>query len=138
MTATLDVRVIPDEDPQSILDSLRKVIDDPAVTVEWKPFPIRPGVSSRLNTDAYNALEASLKKHYDDPIVLPEMSTGAIDMAYLRGNGIQCYGTGSAYDEGDIVKGFGAHSDQERIIESELYRFAHTYHDAIHSVVGAD
>ena len=51
------------------------------------------------------------------------MSTGATDMAYLRGKGIQCYGIGPASDSEDAPKGFGAHSDQERILESELYRF---------------
>jgi hypothetical protein len=30
---------------------------------------------------------------------------------------------GPAYDFEDIPKGFGAHSDQERILESELHRF---------------
>ena len=44
-------------------------------------------------------------------------------MAYLRAKGIQCYGVGPAIDIEDGPKGFGAHSDQERINESELYKF---------------
>ena len=55
--------------------------------------------------------------------VIPTMSTGATDMAYLRAKGIQCYGVGPARDIEDGPKGFGAHSDQERILESELHRF---------------
>ena len=45
-------------------------------------------------------------------------------MAYLRARGIQCYGIGPAIDVEDGPLGFGAHSDQERILESEILRFA--------------
>ena len=51
------------------------------------------------------------------------MGTGATDMAFLRAKGVQCYGIGPATDDEDGPKGFGAHSDQERILESELHRF---------------
>ncbi len=136
--ATLDVRVIPGDDPDFILESVREVVDDPAVTVDWLPFPVRPGGVARLHTDAYNALAESFEKHYDDAPVVPRMSTGATDMAYLRGKGIQCYGMGPAIDVADGAKGYGAHSDQERIIESELYRFTRAYYDAVLTVVGAE
>jgi acetylornithine deacetylase/succinyl-diaminopimelate desuccinylase-like protein len=59
------------------------------------------------------------------------MSTGATDMAYLRGKGVQCYGIGPAADEEDGPKGFGAHSDQERILEAELYRFVRFQRDVV-------
>jgi acetylornithine deacetylase/succinyl-diaminopimelate desuccinylase-like protein len=136
--AILDVRVIPGDDPDFILESLREVIDDTAVTADWYPFPIRSGGMARLHTDAYNALAASFEKHYDGAPVVPRMSTGATDMAYLRGEGIQCYGMGPAIDVADGAKGYGAHSDQERIIESELYRFTRAYYDAVVAVVGAE
>jgi hypothetical protein len=51
------------------------------------------------------------------------MLTGATDMAYLRAKGMECYGIGPAVDEEDGPRGFAAHSDQERILESELVRF---------------
>jgi acetylornithine deacetylase/succinyl-diaminopimelate desuccinylase-like protein len=59
------------------------------------------------------------------------MSTGATDMSYLRRKGMQCYGIGPAIDIEDGPKGFGAHSDQERIIESELYRFVRFAYEAV-------
>ena len=71
-----------------------------------------------------------LTKHYS-AITLPTMSTGATDMAYLRQKGIQCYGIGPALDVEDGPKGFGAHSDQERIIEAELHRFVRFAYDAV-------
>ena len=51
------------------------------------------------------------------------MSTGATDMSFLRSKGVQCYGIGPMTDEEDGPKGFGAHSDQERLLEDALYKF---------------
>ena len=56
-------------------------------------------------------------------VTLPTMSTGATDMAHLRSKGMQCYGIGPALDSEDGPKGFGAHSDQERILESRAASF---------------
>jgi hypothetical protein len=36
---------------------------------------------------------------------------------------MQCYGVGPAMDVEDGPKRFGAHSDQDRRLESELFRF---------------
>jgi hypothetical protein len=44
---------------------------------------------------------------------------------------MQCYGIGPALDVEDGPKGFGAHSDQERILESELHRFVRFAFDAV-------
>ena len=62
------------------------------------------------------------------------MSTGATDMAYLRAKGVQCYGIGPAIDAEDAPKGFGSHSDQERILESELHRFVRFHYDIVRSL----
>ena len=65
------------------------------------------------------------------------MSTGATDMAQLRGKGMQCYGIGPALDIEDGPKGFGAHSDQERIVESELYRFVRFQYEIVDQLARA-
>jgi acetylornithine deacetylase/succinyl-diaminopimelate desuccinylase-like protein len=59
------------------------------------------------------------------------MGTGATDMAQIRSKGIQCYGIGPAIDTEDGPKGFGAHSDQERILETELHRFFRFQYDVV-------
>ena len=57
--------------------------------------------------------------------------TGATDMAYLRAQGMQCYGIGPALDQEDGQKGFSAHSDQERILVDELHRFVRFQYDVV-------
>jgi hypothetical protein len=44
---------------------------------------------------------------------------------------MQCYGIGPAVDIEDGPKGFGAHSDQERILETELHRFVRFHYDLV-------
>ena len=129
--AQLDVRMMPNENPDDFLAALKKVIDDPAVDVHYTARDVRPGTSSaRLDYEGFLATEAAIKRVYNVP-TLPTMSTGATDMAYLRGKGMQCYGIGPAIDLEDGPKGFGAHSDQERILESELYRWVRFNYDVV-------
>lgn len=134
-TATLDVRMLPDEDPKAFLEQVRRIVDDPAVEVAFAARDTRPGGTTRLNTDAFAAIEANVTKHYKT-ITLPTMSTGATDLAYLRAKGIECYGVGPATDIEDGPKGFGAHSDQERILESELQRFVRFHYDIVADLAG--
>ena len=99
------------------------MVDDPAVEVRCGARDTRPGTGdARLDSEAFKVIEAAVTRHYGT-VTLPTMSTGATDMAYLRAKGMQCYGIGPATDVEDGPKGFGAHSDQERILESELHRF---------------
>ena len=121
--ATLDVRALPDENPAKFLDEVKRVINDPAVDVRFTGANERAaGPDARLDSEAYKALEAAGTRIYSAP-TLPMMSTGATDMAQLRARGMQCFGIGPATDFEDAPKGFGAHSDQERLLESELHRF---------------
>jgi acetylornithine deacetylase/succinyl-diaminopimelate desuccinylase-like protein len=130
-TATIDTRLAPDEDPAKFLELVKQAVDDPQVEVSYGARDTRPPTpAARLDSDAFKAIEANITKHYK-AVTLPTMSTGATDMAFLRRKGVQCYGIGPATDIEDGPKGFGAHSDQERILENELYRFVRFNWDAV-------
>jgi acetylornithine deacetylase/succinyl-diaminopimelate desuccinylase-like protein len=102
---------------------MKKVIDDPAVEVVNEARNSRPKAPpSKIDSEAFRAIEAANRKLYGT-ITIPQMSTGATDMAFLRAKGVQCYGIGPMVDEEDALKGFAAHSDQERILEEALYKF---------------
>jgi acetylornithine deacetylase/succinyl-diaminopimelate desuccinylase-like protein len=129
--ATLDVRLLSDEDPDRFLEEVRRIVADPEVEVEYAARDVRPGAPpSRLDSEAFLTIERNIQKHYGT-LTLPTMSTGATDMAYVRAQGIQCFGIGPALDFEDGALGFGAHSDQERILESELYRFVRFHWEVV-------
>jgi acetylornithine deacetylase/succinyl-diaminopimelate desuccinylase-like protein len=136
-TATIDTRLAPDEDPQKFLDMVRQAVNDPQVEISYGARDTRPPTPPmKLDSDAFKALESNITKHYKT-VTLPTMSTGATDMAFLRRKGVQCYGIGPATDSEDGPKGFGAHSDQERILEAELFRFLRFNWDAVVDLAGA-
>ena len=129
--ATLDIRALPDEDIDAFYNAMRKVINDPTIELIPDTRNQRPGARpSRLDSDAYRAIEAAYKKVYS-VITMPTMSTGATDMAFLRAKGMDCYGVGAMVDEEDAAKGFGAHSDQERLLEDALYKHVQFWWDAV-------
>ena len=120
--ASVDFRALPDENIQDYLEQIREVIGDDSIEVSLGQRNTRPAGQASINTTAFSAIEQNLQEHYG-VITLPTMSTGATDMAYLRARGVQCYGIGPAIDREDAALGFGAHSDQERILISEMNRF---------------
>jgi acetylornithine deacetylase/succinyl-diaminopimelate desuccinylase-like protein len=129
--ATLDVRMLPDEDPTKFLDAVKRVVDDAAVEVRFAAQNTRPaGVEARLDSEAFKILEAATTRIYNT-VTLPTMITGATDMAQLRAKGMQCFGIGPATDMEDMAKGFAMHSDQERLLESELYRFVRFNYEVV-------
>jgi acetylornithine deacetylase/succinyl-diaminopimelate desuccinylase-like protein len=135
--ATLDVRALPDEDPAKFLEQVKRVVNDPAVDVHFTGQNERQaGPDARLDSEAYKALEAAALKVYNTQ-TLPTMSTGATDMAQLRVKGVQCFGIGPATDFEDPPKGFGAHSDQERLLESEVHRFVRFNWEVIYELAHA-
>lgn len=135
--ATLDIRALPDEDFPAFLEKLRQLVADPAIEIaDSKGGATRPGAApSRLDTEAFRVLEAANRKLYG-VTTLPTMMTGATDMAYLRARGVQCYGIGPMIDSEDGPRGYGAHSDQERILESSLHRFVEYHWEVVTGLAG--
>lgn len=129
-TLQLDVRMLPEDDHEEVLESIRRTIGDPQITAEFASATYRPPGGTSLDTEAFRALETNVERHYG-VVTIPSMLTGATDMAYLRARGMHCYGIGPLVDAEDALRGFAAHGDQERIIEAELYRFVRFYWDVV-------
>jgi acetylornithine deacetylase/succinyl-diaminopimelate desuccinylase-like protein len=136
--ATLDIRALPDEDMVAFRAKMAEIINDPSVEIVTRGRAERPSPTpSRIDTEMFRALEASQKKHYPGAITLPTMSTGASDKSPLQAKGVQTYGIGPMVDDEDGLKGFGAHSDQERILETALYQFLEFQWDAVLAVAAS-
>lgn len=137
--ATLDIRALPDENIELFYEMMRHVINDPAVQVIPDPRNARPAAPpSSITSEAYRAIEAAYKKIYGANLVtMPQMSTGATDMAFLRAKGVQCYGVGVMVDEEDGAKGYGPHSDQERVLEEAIYRHVQFLWDTVNAIAAA-
>lgn len=129
--ATLDIRALPDENLDAFFAAMKREIGDDRVEIDRQPLGRPPAPVSNIDNEMFHTLEAMQRKYYSGAITLPGMVTGATDMAYFRAKGMQCYGVGPLIDAEEQPKGYGAHSDQERILEEELYRFVRFQYDAV-------
>ncbi len=117
--AMLDIRALPDEDFASFTAALRREIADPVIEVIPPAVSARPvSAPSSLDSDLFHAFEKVARRMFNVP-TLPNMLTGATDMAQLRAKGVQAYGTGpmATPEEGPLG---GAHSDDEHISVTSL------------------
>lgn len=133
--AYLDIRALPDEDLDKFYKELAAVINDPNVEVSQRSeTDLRPKAPpSPLDNEAYRALEAAQKRVYPGAITIPNMMTGATDMAYLRAKGVHSYGIGPLTEEAIRNTG-GAHSDDERVSEASLHSFVRYMWEAVQEI----
>ena len=89
--ATLDIRLLPGEDPDLFLSALRSIIGDPYISIEAEPLPPTQ-VKTPLNTEFYRALVETLRSHGPKGPIMPYLTPGATDSRYFRAAGMKAYG----------------------------------------------
>jgi len=132
-TARLDIRALPDDDPQWLMEELRKVIDDAAVeiTPPGRGRPVSPPMP--VDSDLFRALERAQQQVFPGGVTTPTMGTGATDSSYLRAKGILAYGLGVPKGpEGSL-----AHGNDERASVEGLGRFVRFLYQAVLEVAGS-
>ena len=101
-TASVNCRVLPEDSPGYVLDTLNKVIDDPEVHITASEHN-SGGVPSPMRPDILNAVKAATEAEFPSVPVVPIMVVGATDGRYLRSAGIPTYGVqGFFFDREDI------------------------------------
>ena len=117
--ATLDIRALPDEDPEKLFSTLKQVMAEPGV--DLIPLEVtRPShPPSPVDGELFKIFDKVLGELHPDALVLPSMSTGASDSAQLRAAGIHTYGFGPGREAG---RASGVHGNDE-------YLLLEAYHD---------
>ncbi len=91
--AQLDVRRLPGETRDEVLDRIRQLVNDPAVDVSVAPGPQPPTTEpSPTTTTLYHALERAITRMYPRDVAVPYIARGTTDSSYLRAHGIPVYG----------------------------------------------
>ena len=89
----IDVRRLPDETREEVLERVRRMVNDPAVQVEPANEQVMPATApSALTTELYLAIEKVLGASSPRTMVIPAMSRGATDSSHLRQKGMALYG----------------------------------------------
>lgn len=110
-SAELDCRLLPDQDPQQVVDALRSVVATHQASIEVL-LSFRPGSSSADNF-LYRGIERLMNEKYPEAAVLAKMNAGFTDSHYFRQRGIPAYGFTPVLLSKD--ESAGVHGDNERI-----------------------
>ena len=132
--ANLDVRILPGGDPKAVLETLRRVVNNPDVTIE----PLEPEfrVANYSGTD--NALFAAIReasaKYFPGTPVVPHITSGYTENQRYRPLGIVAYGFNpyTATEE----EGNTEHGNDERIRLEEVRRGPRVLFDVVAKVAG--
>lgn len=118
--AQVDVRRLPNETREEVMERFRRIINDPAVEVkpaEGQTMP--PTEPSSQTTELYLAMERVFKAESPKARVVPFMVRGATDGAYLRAKGMAVYGAPVFQYPEDELR---FHGNDERIAVENLAR----------------
>jgi acetylornithine deacetylase/succinyl-diaminopimelate desuccinylase-like protein len=132
--ANLDVRILPGGDPKAVLEAVRRVVNNPNVTVE--PLNTEFRVANYSGTD--NALYAAIRevsgKYFPGTPVVPHITSGYTENQRYRPLGIVAYGFNpyTATDE----EGNTEHGNDERIRVEEVRRGPRVLFDVVAGVAG--
>ena len=112
-SADVDIRLLPDQDPDSVLATLKKVVADSAVTFTPLIVPKAPFESS-TSSEFFRAVERVSRERDPGAFVTSSMLTGATDRPMYRQLGIQVYGL-DPFRTNDVEWQRGVHGNDERI-----------------------
>jgi acetylornithine deacetylase/succinyl-diaminopimelate desuccinylase-like protein len=112
-TADIDIRLLPDANPEEFLLALKKLVNDTAV--HWTTLlPPKSPLESPINTDLFRAIEKAAHDRDPRAFVTTPMLTGATDRPTYRALGIVTYGFDPFKVEfADAQK--GVHGNDERV-----------------------
>ncbi len=110
--AQVDIRRLPNETREEVLERMRKIVNDPAVTIDSNFGQQMPSTEpSSLSTVLYKAMDNVFSKSAPKAMLVPYMSLGASDGSFLREKGMAVYGVPIFIKEADRL----AHGNDERI-----------------------
>jgi acetylornithine deacetylase/succinyl-diaminopimelate desuccinylase-like protein len=115
--ANINCRMLPDDNPENVLATLKMVVDDPEIKITCTYTSIQSPLSP-LRKDILEKLDHLTADIWPGVIVTPVMSTGATDGRWLRKSGMPVYGISGIFSDVDDIR---AHGKDERIGVKEFY-----------------
>ena len=127
--ANVDVRLLPGADPKEFLESIRRVVNDPDVTVEPQNAEFRVANSSPTDTALYRAIREVSRTYFGGVPVAPRITSGYTENQRYRPLGIHAYGYNpyTATEE----EGSTEHGNDERVRVEELRRAPKVLYDVV-------
>jgi carboxypeptidase PM20D1 len=132
--ANLDVRILPGGDPKAVLEAVRRVVNDPNVSVEPMNDEFRVANYSGTDNALFTAIREVAGKYFPGAPVVPHITSGYTENQRYRPLGINAYGFNpyAATEE----EGHTEHGNDERIRVEEVRRGPRILFDVVVGVAG--
>jgi len=130
--ANLDVRILPGGDPKGVAETLRRVVNDPNVTIEPLESEFRVANYSGTDNSLFAAIRKVSGKYFPGTPVVPHITSGYTENQRYRPLGIVAYGF-SPYTATE-EEGATEHGNDERIRVEEVRRGPRILFDVVASV----
>src|SRR5260370_5507967 len=118
--ANLDVRLLPGGDPKAVLEAIRRVVNDPNVTIVPLNAEFRVANYSPTRTALFDAIRQVSGHYFPGTPVVPHITSGYTENQRYRPLGINAYGF-SPYAAPDEER-HAEHRNDERIRVEEVRR----------------
>jgi acetylornithine deacetylase/succinyl-diaminopimelate desuccinylase-like protein len=116
--ANINCRILPDENPDAVVDTIRRVVADTNVQITVTS-PAKPSPPSPLDPEVLEPIDSITASMWPGAAVIPNMDTGASDGLYLRNAGMPVYGVSGVPIDYDDMR---AHGKDERIRVDSFYQ----------------
>jgi len=132
--ANLDLRILPGGDPKAVVEALRRVVNDPDVTIEPIESEFKVANYSRTDNALFAAIREASAKYFPGAPVVPHITSGYTENQRYRPLGIVAYGFNpyTATEE----EGNTEHGNDERIRVEEVRRGPRVLFDVVVKVAG--
>ena len=116
--ANINCRLLPDERPEDVVETIRRVVSDTSVhvsvTSDAVPSPVSP-----LDPEVFEPIDSITAAMWPGAAVIPNMDAGASDNIWLRNVGMPVYGVSGVPLDYDDIRW---HGKDERIQVSAFYQ----------------
>ncbi|MDQ3136722.1 MAG: M20/M25/M40 family metallo-hydrolase [Gemmatimonadota bacterium] len=116
--ANVNCRMLPDESPDTVIETIRRLVADTAVQITVTSAAV-PSPSSPLVPEVLEPIDSITASMWPGAAVVPSMETGATDGLFFRNAGIPVYGISAVALDADDIR---AHGQDERIRVDAFYR----------------
>ncbi len=112
-SANLNIRLLPGNSIQDVIEQMQKAVNDPQIKFTVQPDAGPNAPSTSITSELYQTIERLAPQQFPGAVVVPYLSPWATDSAYLRLHNVQSYGlVPFPLSDADMMR---MHGDDERI-----------------------
>jgi carboxypeptidase PM20D1 len=127
--ARVNIRILPEESVASVLDRVKKTINDERIKIKAGNFYSEPSKVSSINSLGYETIRKTIAEVYPSTLVIPYLLAGATDSRYFSDITENIYRFSARKTNTRNIKSF--HGLNERISVSEFENSIRFYHQLI-------